>query len=216
MSQAILLMFSELNDVNRSIAYAEQIQTKGNLTIIAMGTSTNVSILQQLSPTVIEWKDYSSNSAQLVVAQILDDITCGQATTTTAQTPTTTVTSSSEIPATTVLSTVATSTVATTTADSSQMWFNQCERNILIMADTSRGLTQSQFDQQKAFIVNTLATSGWNHFENFAFATYSTNFVPYPFGTFHSLDEFQTIIDQSNYVGDGADLTRYRQISVIL
>jgi hypothetical protein len=70
-----LIVFSEVNDVNRSIQYAEQIRTTGNLIIIAMGTNVNVTLLQTLSMNTFAYRNYSAPPSTLT-QQIVDAISC--------------------------------------------------------------------------------------------------------------------------------------------
>ena len=172
-----------------------------------MGTNTDKTVLQQLSPNVIEWKYY--NNSQLISAQIVDQISCVPLTTTTNTINTLSTTSSPTI----ISSFPSSSETVLTTTSSAQMWFNQCQRNIVILVDSSSGLTSDQFNQQKLFISHTLAASGWNHFETIAFASYSgvNEFNSFSLGSFHSLEEFQQSMnsDQMSFIGSRANITRY-------
>jgi hypothetical protein len=69
------IFLSNLTDIAQAVVYAQQLKALGNLIIIALGPTANISALQQLSPIVIQWIDYN-NPPSTLASDIINQINC--------------------------------------------------------------------------------------------------------------------------------------------
>uniref|UniRef100_A0A914X614 VWFA domain-containing protein n=1 Tax=Plectus sambesii TaxID=2011161 RepID=A0A914X614_9BILA len=229
--KAVVLFTSTSIDADIATAqqFADAIKKNGPLIIVAMGPNASAPKLSPLSsPTpVIQWPDYDNvpvNLASNIIQAICPSYSTATPVQPTGSTPaiTSAAPTTSSAPVTTAMpsSTFPPTTVAATTPPPTVTGPFPCQRNIIILFDSSNGMNANQYLNQTTFISHQLFTSSWTFDQtNVAVAAYDDtnpfNFrVTGAFGNIKNLKQAQNAlhISQGNDVASittALNLTTY-------
>uniref|UniRef100_A0AC35GCW2 VWFA domain-containing protein n=1 Tax=Panagrolaimus sp. PS1159 TaxID=55785 RepID=A0AC35GCW2_9BILA len=166
---SIIIFITKPNpvDISAAIPFAQSLQSKGKLTVVAL-LNANITLIKQLTSNIVLWSDMGSYNTTTWIPDMQNAFGCLNDSSTIApvtSTRITTTTAPSQPP-----------TLSSTTIPQPGGPYWPCESDIVIAVDVSSSMSYENFQNEGLFIVINFVNYNWTHYERVGLMSYADGY----------------------------------------
>jgi hypothetical protein len=166
---SIIIFITKPNpvDISAAIPFAQSLQSKGKLTVVAL-LNANITLIKQLTSNIVLWSDMGSYNTTTWIPDMQNAFGCLNDSSTIApvtSTRITTTTAPSQPP-----------TLSSTTIPQPGGPYWPCESDIVIAVDVSSSMSYENFQNEGLLIVINFVNYNWTHYERVGLMSYADGY----------------------------------------